>query len=153
MPIENKSRVYYADSRKLLDYIEPNSIDFVFSSPPYFDCLDYTAYHARIIYDILGYERVQIRSSLIQNIENYKEDMRIVLNNLYQVLKPGGQVIFVVGDKKIHGKIINGADYFQAISPFGKYEIIERSYTGTSSKVFDEINKTDRKEQIVIWTK
>ena len=79
--------------------------------------------------------------------------MRIVLNNLYQVLKPGGQIIFVVGDKKIHGQVINGADYFQAISPFGKYEIIERSYTGTSSKVFDEINKTDRKEQIVIWTK
>lgn len=153
MPIENKSRVYYADSRKLLDYIEPNSVDFVFSSPPYFDCLDYTAYHARIIYDILGYERVQIRSSLIQNIENYKEDMRLVLNNLYKVIKPGGQVIFVVGDKKIHGQVINGADFFQAISPFGKYEIIQRSYTGTSSKVFDEINKTDRKEQIVIWTK
>lgn len=153
LPIENRSHVFYADSRKLLDFIEPNSVDFVFSSPPYFDCLDYTAYHARIIYDILGYERIQIRSSLIQNIENYKEDMQLVLDNLNKVLKPGGQVIFVVGDKKIHGKVINGADYFQAISPFGKYEIIERSYTGTSSKVFDEINKTDRKEQIVIWTK
>lgn len=153
MPIENDSQIFYADTRKLLDFIKPNSIDFVFSSPPYFDCLDYTAYHARIIYDILGYERVQIRTSLIQNIDNYKEDMCIVLNNLNTVLKPGGQVIFVVGDKKIHGKIINGADYFQAISPFGKYEIIERSYTGTSSKVFDEINKTERKEQIVIWTK
>jgi len=153
LPIENNSRVFYADSKKLLDLIEPNSVDFIFSSPPYFDCLDYTAYHARIIYDILGYERVQIRSTLIQNIENYKEDMRLVLDNLNTVLKPGGQVIFVVGDKKIHGKVINGADYFQAISPFGKYEIIERSYTGTSSKVFDEINKTDRKEQIVIWTK
>lgn len=153
LPIKNDSRVFYADSRNLLDFIEPNSIDFVFSSPPYFDCLDYTAYHARIIYDILGYERVQIRSSLIQNIENYKKDMQIVLTNLYSVLKPGGQVIFVVGDKKIHGRVINGADYFQSISPFEKYEIIERSYTGTSSKVFDEINKTNRKEQIVIWTK
>lgn len=153
MPIENNSRIFYADSRKLLDFIEPNSVDFIFSSPPYFDCLDYTAYYARIIYDILGYERVQIRSSLIQSIDNYKEDMRIVLNNLYSVLKPGGQAIFVVGDKKIHGKIISGADFFQTISPFEKYEIIERSYTGTSSKVFDEINKTDRKEQIVIWTK
>ena len=153
LPIENNSQVFYADSRKLLDYIEAESIDFVFSSPPYFDCLDYTAYHARIVYDILGYERIQIRSTLIQNIENYEEDMRTVLNNLNRVLKPNGQVIFVVGDKKIHGKVINGADYFQAISPFSKCEIIERSYTGTSSKVFDEINKTDRKEEIVIWTK
>ena len=65
-PISNTSHIYYADSRKLLDYIEPNTIDFVFSSPPYFDCLDYTAYHARIIYDILGYERVNIRSTLIK---------------------------------------------------------------------------------------
>ena len=153
LPIKNNSRVFYADSRKLLDYIEPKSIDFIFSSPPYFDCLDYTAYHARIIYEILGYERIKIRTSLIQNIENYKEDMRLVLNNIYTVLKPGGQVIFVVGDKKIHGQVINGADYFQSISPFDKYEIIERSYTGTSSKVFDDINKTKRKEQIVIWTK
>jgi SAM-dependent methyltransferase len=153
LPIINTSCVYYGDSRKLLDFIEPNSIDFIFSSPPYFDCLDYTAYYARIIYDILGYERVLIRSSLIQNFDNYKEDMQVVLNNLYTVLKPGGQIIFVVGDKKIHGNVINGADFFQAISPFGEYEIIERSYTGTSSKVFDEINKTERKEQIVIWTK
>lgn len=153
LPINNRSKVYYADSRKLLEFLKPQSVDFVFSSPPYFDCLDYTAYHARIIYDILGYERVQIRSSLIQNFENYKEDMKIVLENLNTVLKPGGQIIFVVGDKKIHGQVINGADFFQEISPFGDYEIVERSYTGTSSKVFDEINKTDRKEQIVIWTK
>ena len=79
--------------------------------------------------------------------------MKIVLDKLYRVLKPGGQVIFVVGDKKIHGKVINGAEYFQAISPFKSYTIVERSYSGTSSKVFDAINKTERKEQIVIWTK
>ena len=153
MPIVNDSVIYYGDSRNLRDFIKPDSIDFVFSSPPYFDCLDYTAYYARIIYDILGYERVQIRSALIQNFENYKDDMKLVLENLYTVLKPGGQVIFVVGDKKIHRQVINGAEYFQAISPFKEYEIIERSYTGTSSKVFDAINKTERKEQIVIWTK
>ena len=153
LPIANDSMVYYEDSRELDKVIKPNSVDFIFSSPPYFDCLDYTAYYARIIYDILGYERVQIRSRLIQSFENYKEDMRIVLDKLYKVLKPGGQVIFVVGDKKIHGKVINGAELFQAISPFKSYSIIERSYSGTSSKVFDAINKTDRKEQIVIWTK
>lgn len=152
-PIANKSMVYYEDSRNLDKIINPNSIDFVFSSPPYFDCLDYTAYYARIIYDILGYERIQIRSRLIQSFEKYKEDMKIVLDKLYKVLKPGGQVIFVVGDKKIHGKVINGAEYFQNISPFKSCFVVERSYSGTSSKVFDAINKTERKEQIVIWTK
>ena len=153
IPIINDSKVFYEDSRNLDKIIKPNSIDFIFSSPPYFDCLDYTAYYARIVYDILGYERLQIRSRLIQNFENYENDMKTVLDKLYQILKPGGQVIFVVGDKKIHGRVINGAEYFQKISPFDSYSIVERTYSGTSSKVFDAINKTERKEQIVIWTK
>lgn len=152
-PIKNDSVIYYDDTRKAASIIELNSIDFIFSSPPYFDCLDYTAYYAKIIYDILGEDRVAIRNGLIQNFDNYSDNMKIVLENLYQILKPGGQVIFVVGDKKIHGKVINGAEFFQAISPFSKYEIIERSYTGTSSQVFDKLNKTDRKEQIIIWEK
>ncbi len=153
LPIRNDSVVYYEDTRNIDNILEPNSVDFIFSSPPYFDCLDYTAYYARIVYDILGYERLQIRSRLIQSFENYESDMKMVLDKLYGVLKPGGQVIFVVGDKKIHGKVINGAEFFHEISPFDKYTVVERTYSGTSSKVFDAINKTERKEQIVIWTK
>lgn len=152
-PILNDSKIFFADTRKANEVIEPSSIDFIFTSPPYFDCLDYTAYYARIVYDILGYDRLNIKGTLIQDFENYREDMRTVLNSLYDVMKPGGQVIFVVGDKKIHGKVINGADFFNEISPFTHEETIERSYTGTSSQVFDVLNKTDRKEQIVIWKK
>lgn len=153
LPIKNDSIVYYEDTRNIDKIIQPNSVDLIFSSPPYFDCLDYTAYYARIVYDILGYERLQIRSRLIQSFNNYENDMKIVLDKLYKILKTGGQVIFVVGDKKIHGKVINGAEFFQRISPFGSYHIVERKYSGTSSKVFDAINNTERKEQIVIWTK
>lgn len=152
-PIENDSKIFFADTRKSAEFLEPDSIDFIFSSPPYFDCLDYTAYYAKIIYDILGEDRIAIKNSLIQNFDSYEDNMRVVLENLYTILKPGGQVIFVVGDKKIHGKVINGAEYFQKISPFSKYEIIERSYTGTSSQVFDKLNKTERKEQVIIWEK
>lgn len=152
-PIQNDCTVYYGDSRNVSDYIQAESIDYIFTSPPYFDCLDYTAYYARIVYEILGYDRLRIRSTLIQDFTSYKDDMKLVLNSLYRVLKPHGQVIFVVGDKRIHGKIINGANFFNEISPFEHSETIERSYSGTSSKVFDQINKTDRKEQIVIWQK
>lgn len=152
-PISNDSKIYYADTRTASEFLKANSVDFVFTSPPYFDCLDYTAYYAKIVYDILGHDRIAIRNGLIQNFENYADNMKIVLENLYTVLKPGGQVIFVVGDKKIHGKVINGAEFFQKISPFSKCEIVERSYTGTSSQVFDKLNKTERKEQVVIWEK
>lgn len=152
-PIKNDSRIYYNDTRKANQFIEPNSVDFIFSSPPYFDCLDYTAYYAKIVYEILGYDRLCIKDTLIQEFSSYKDDMKIALNSLFDILKPGGQVIFVVGDKKIHGGIINGAEFFNEISPFKHLETIERSYSGTSSQIFDQLNKTSRKEQIIIWQK
>lgn len=152
-PIETNGRIFFADSRCLDEVIEKDSIDFVFSSPPYFDCLDYTAYYARFVYEILGYDRIAVRDTLIQDFVNYEDDMKIVLGKLYEVVKPGGYVIFVVGDKKMHGKVINGGMFFNSISPFKHIETIERSYSGSSSKVFDEINKTDRKEQVIIWQK
>lgn len=110
-------------------------------------------YYAKIAYDILGTDRIAIKNVLIQNFTNYKEDMEIVLQELYKVCKKGARIIFVVGDKKIHNKLINGAEFFNSISPFECEKVVERSYTGTSSQVFDSINKTDRKEQIIIWKK
>lgn len=152
-PITNDSIIYQCDTRKANQIIPANSIDFVFTSPPYFDCLDYTAYYAKIVYEILGVDRISVRNELIQDFSNYENDMKIVLKALYDIVKPQGQVIFVVGDKKIHGKVINGADFFNSISPFKHIKTIERSYTGTSSQVFDKLNKTERKEQIIIWQK
>lgn len=152
-PVDAGSQVFYHDSRYLSEVIPEDSIDYVFSSPPYFDCLDYTMYYARFAYDILGIDRIAIKNKLIQNFSNYEDDMKIVLSELYKVCRKGARIIFVVGDKKIHNKIINGADFFSTISPFDCEQVVERSYTGTSSQVFDSINKTERKEQIIIWKK
>jgi len=153
-PIINTNvNVYYEDARKLSSIINEETIDFVFTSPPYFDCLDYTAYYAKIIYDILDYNRISIKEQLIQTFKDYETDMKEVLDELYLVCKKGAKIIFVVGDKKIHGKIINGGDFFSSISPFKNINIIERNYSGSSSQVFDKLNKTNRKEQIIIWEK
>ncbi len=152
-PIANDSEIHYRDTREVSSFIRRNSVDFIFTSPPYFDCLDYTAYYAKLVYDILGYDRLVIKDTLIQDFTNYRKDMTTVLNGLYDVVRPGGQVIFVVGDKKIHGKVINGAEFFNEISPFKLIETIERSYTGSSSQIFDKLNNTERKEQIIIWQK
>jgi DNA modification methylase len=154
-PLANSSsaRLIKADARKLASHILPSSVDYVFTSPPYFDCLDYTAYYAKIITNILQEDRMQIRNELIQNFSSYEESMSEVLNELYKVVKKGGKVLFVVGDKKVHGKLINGAEFFNDITPFKIINTIERSYTGSSSQVFDKLNKTDRKEQIIVWEK
>lgn len=149
----SNNKVFHADARNLLSVIEPESIDLVYTSPPYFDCLDYTAYYAKIIYEIFEVNREEIRSSLIQNYASYKDSMTSVLAELHKVCKKNAQIVFVVGDKKIHGKVINGADFFNEITPFKVVDVIERGYTNSSSKVFDQINKTERKEQIIIWKK
>lgn len=149
----NGSKVFLYDARRLADIIDPDTIDYVFTSPPYFDCLDYTAYYAKMIYYILGKDRSLIRKNLIQNYAAYKKDMEKALNEINIVCKKGATIIFVVGDKKVHGRIIKGAEFFKNISPFKTTEIVEREYKGTSSQIFDFLNKTKRKEQIITWTK
>ena len=145
------AKIYAGDSRKLSDIIPPKSVDFVFTSPPYFDGLDYTAYYGKLIYEIFDIDRISIKKELIQHADTYENDMREVLRELDVVTSDNALIIFVVGDKKVGGKIINGGAFFNDIMP-ASY-IHERGYSGSASAVFDVLNKTDRKEQIVVWDK
>ena len=143
--------VYKKDSRLLSEYIPDNSIDIVFTSPPYFDALDYTAYYGKLIYGIHSINRLEIKKDLIQNVSTYKDDMHRVLKELNRVTKDESLVIFIVGDRKRGKQITNGGDFFSEI--WAPSYILEREYSGTSSQVFDKLNKTKRKEQIVVWEK
>lgn len=84
-------------------------------------------------------------------MDSYEEDMRTVLEQLDIVTTEDALMIFVVGDKKVKGGVINGGEFFNHIKEASYIE--ERSYSGSSSQVFDVLNKTDRKEQIVVWDK
>lgn len=150
-PIDSVGKVFLGDARKPEQTLRNTSVDAVFTSPPYFDCLDYTSYYARIVFDVLGWDREGVRTSLIQTYKSYESDMKDVFDGLSRVIKPGGVIIFVVGDKKIHGEVVNGGEFFRSIAPWRHVRTVERSYSGTSSSVFDSINKTSRREQIVVW--
>ena len=144
--------VFKEDARSLSKYIPENSVDYVYTSPPYFDALDYTSYYAKIIYELEGRDRAEIRKGLIQNTSTYEQDMKAVLREIRKVIKTGGQVIFVVGDKKMKdGTVINGGEFFSNLSDWKPSYVVEREYTGTTSQVWDRINNTKRKEQIVVW--
>ena len=146
-----EAKIIQGDSRKLSEYIKPKSVDFVFTSPPYFDGLDYTLYYGKLIYEILEIDRLSIKKGLIQYVDSYENDMRAVIEQLDIVTKDNSLIIFVVGDKKIKGKLINGGEFFSNIKKPSYIE--ERSYCGSSSQVFDLLNNTSRKEQIVVWEK
>lgn len=146
-----EATIFHGDSRHLSDFIKPNSVRYVFTSPPYFDGLDYTAYYGKLIYDIFETDRIEIKKNLIQYVDSYEADMRAVLEQLDIVTADDALMIFVVGDKKVKGGVINGGEFFDAIKPASYIE--ERQYSGSSSQVFDVLNNTERKEQIVVWDK
>ena len=77
--------------------------------------------------------------------------MHQVLKELNRVTKDESLIIFIVGDRKRGKQITNGGDFFSEI--WAPSYILEREYSGTSSQVFDKLNKTKRKEQIVVWEK
>jgi site-specific DNA-adenine methylase len=141
------------DAREISRYFKESYFDAVFTSPPYFDALDYTAYYTKIIYLLLGIDPSNIKPNLLQKARTYEEDMRVVLNEIVRVTTDDAKIIFVVGDKKTKDGIINGGEFFSNLLEHKPSRIIERVYTGTSSQVFDTINKTSRKEQIVVWDK
>jgi len=153
-PLENNHvSIIFSDTRKLSSKIQESSVNYVYTSPPYFDALDYTSYYTRIIHKIFENRVDLIKANLIQNFASYEEDMKKCFDELVKVTADNAIIIFVVGDKKKGKKTINGGEFFSNIYKIKPNIIKEREYTKTASKVWDKINKTDRKEQIIIWDK
>lgn len=109
LPFENV--LINDDNRKLLDSLPYESIDLVITSPPYDDLRDYN-------------------KDLIWNFNIFKE----IASMLFNVLKKGGVVVWVVGDKtKNGGKTLTSykqALYFQEIG-FKMYDVIIYEKTGS----------------------
>lgn len=145
------AKIHQYDSRRLSEIIGESSVDFVYTSPPYFNALDYTSYYSRIIYEIEGFDRKGLKRNLIQHFSEYAEDMKTVLAELRNITTKNATIVFVVGDKKTKDGIINGGEFFSSITDWKPAYVVEREYTGSSSQIWDKINKTIRKEQIVIW--
>lgn len=149
----SNAKIILGDTRRLSSFIPNRSVDFVYTSPPYFDALDYTSYYTRIIHYILGTDIGEMKKGLIQNFENYEYDMKQCLSEIMKVAKEDALIIFVVGDKKRGNEIINGGQFFKQIYEREPNFIIQREYSETASKIWDKINKTQRKEQVIVWDK
>jgi site-specific DNA-methyltransferase (cytosine-N4-specific) len=143
--------VHTHDTRHLPQIVQRKSIDVVYTSPPYFDALDYTGYYSKIVMEIIGIDRAEIRDGLIQRYSTYQEDMTQALHAIDQVLHDEALVIFVVGNRMVRKKLIRGSDFFSDIAPWNDPYIVEREYTKTASSVWDKINTTQRKEQVLVW--
>jgi len=150
---KNNAEVIQGDARQLSQFVPRKSIDIIYTSPPYFDALDYTSYYTRIVHHVFGNDIARIKSGLIQNRETYGDDMARCLDEIDRVTTDDAVIIFVVGDKKVGNKVINGGEFFSSIAKHKPIKVLEREYTKTASKIWDRINRTNRKEQIIVWDK
>lgn len=145
------AEIYSHDTRYIYEVVAENSVDVIYTSPPYFDALDYTSYYSKIVLEILGFDRTSIRDGLIQKFSSYREDMQSALSAIDRLVHDESLIIFVVGDRMVHGKLIRGSDLFSEIAPWSNPYVVEREYTNTASGLWDTINATKRKEQILVW--
>jgi DNA modification methylase len=145
------AEIYTHDTRQIHEIIERESVDIVYTSPPYFDALDYTNYYSKIVLEILEMDRASVRKGLIQRYSTYREDMMNALDAIDRVVHDESLVIFVVGNRKVRGKLIKGSEFFTEIAPWTHPYMVEREYTNTASGLWDKINRTHRKEQIIVW--
>ncbi|MFX0108155.1 MAG: DNA adenine methylase [Candidatus Hodarchaeota archaeon] len=145
------AQIYHYDCRQVFDVVPENSVDIVYSSPPYFDALDYTGYYTKIVMDVLGMDRGAVREGLIQRYSTYRKDITKALEAINQVVKENALIIFVVGNRMVRGRLIRGSEFFAEIAPWNDPYIVERTYTNTPSGLWDRINRTKRKEQVLVW--
>lgn len=108
---EIKNTVINADSRKYLRRLPSESIDMVITSPPYDDLRSY-------------------EDKVVWSYEVFKK----VARELYRVVKKGGVVVWVIGDKTEKGNksltSFKQGLYFQKIG-FKMYDVIIYEKTGT----------------------
>jgi 16S rRNA G966 N2-methylase RsmD len=143
--------IWTHDTRMIHEIVEEKTVDIVYTSPPYFDALDYTNYYSKIVLEIFDIDRASVRKGLIQKYSTYREDMKSALTAIDRVVHDESLIIFVVGDRMVRGNLIRGSEFFTEIAPWENPYVVEREYASTASGLWDKINKTQRKEQIMVW--
>lgn len=88
--------IYCEDSRNLLKYIKPESVDLVVTSPPYWDILNMKRTADMKV--IRNYSNSKKDIGNISNYEKYLQDLKSVYEKIYEVLKPNKRCCAIVMD-------------------------------------------------------
>ena len=81
--MHTKHNLYHADARNM-SFIEDNSVHLVVTSPPY--------------WNLKEYENGINQLGVIEDYENFVNELAKVWKECYRILVPGGRVVCVVGD-------------------------------------------------------
>ena len=94
--VPTKQVVHHADSRNILKYVEPNSVDLVVTSPPYWDILNRRRTADKR--DIKGYSESKDDLGNIEDYQEFLENLKQVFSEVYKAMKPNSRCVSVVMD-------------------------------------------------------
>ena len=102
--IESKIDVFVGDSRNLQKYIEPNSVDMVITSPPYWDIL----LEKRPLFpkENANYGNTKEDLGKINDYQVFLDELQIVFEQVYQVMKIDSYCCIVLRD------LYKGKDFY-----------------------------------------
>jgi hypothetical protein len=115
----SSNRVHYAtiicdDAQNIHSLIEPESIDVLLTSPPYFGVADYVK-SQRLSFEWNGYDieprrllEIGARSKRhrLTAVVDYNNEMARVVEGMKTALKPGGNAIVVMGESKARQGVV-----------------------------------------------
>jgi hypothetical protein len=158
LPPEWEQREYsvWQNNSMALPIIQ-ETVDTIISSPPYFGALDY-ARDNRLRLWFLGCENwKELDANLTANQKVYLPQMSTCLQEMYRVLKPGGNCVLVLGDVERDGKNHHTAEILAelAVNVTNKGFSIETIYDDTipDDRRSRRQTKTTKYERILVMHK
>jgi len=134
--------------------IEDNSVDGIITSPPYSIALDYISNDAHTL-KTLGYDLKELREKTIgvrgkgqRKIGLYNEDMKMSLEEMYRVLKPGKYAVIVIGNATYQGEEIKTVEFIIDYAKKIGFELVRNI-----DKIIFGLYNVMQKENILIFKK
>lgn len=140
-------------------------VDLVITSPPYPNAYEYWLYHKYRMY-WLGLDPIAVREAEIgarphffkknaHTAEDFERQMKVVFRLLHQVLAATGYACFVVGDSRIHGRIVDNVTLLKrAASDEGfRLEAVTERGVPSTRKAFNPANSRATSEFITVFSR
>jgi len=111
VPNYSEQKIIKGDSRKILDRFDPNSFDFIVTSPPYWQILTKAADHKVIkerIEKNLDTKYSEDKNDLgnITDYDQFLKELKLIFQKCFKVLKHGKYMVVVVSDFRHKSKYI-----------------------------------------------
>ncbi len=96
------NNIVCADSKKLSDFIKPNSVSLTITSPPYRNAINYSQH----VKNKSKKSNDQFRGNVGISTSEYLDEMETIFSEVYKVTTDGGICCIIIGDEVVDGKLV-----------------------------------------------